>query len=244
MLEKLKLPIMGTIIALGVILSTLLVTNVIRDVRLSHQIIKVRGYAEKEVESDLVIWEIRFAITSRDIAKDYSRIEEHRDKISTYLDDQGVKESEIKIGSVNRSERMKRDNEGNTTNIVDYYILSQKMEITSKDVYKIEKVATSITQLMKYGISIESYQPKYYYSKINDIKSELLTEATKDARFRAKTLAEGSGVRLGYLRAARQGSFSIRSAKDTNISTEDYYDDTASIKKKITAVVTVDYSMQ
>ena len=71
----------------------------------------------------------------------------------------------------------------------------------------------------------------YYYSKVNDLKSELLTEATQDARMRAKTLAAGSGVKLGFPKAARQGSFSIRSAKSTNISSDDTY----SITKKITA---------
>jgi len=59
-----------------------------------------------------------------------------------------------------------------------------------------------------------------------------------------KAIAAGSGVKLGFLKAARQGSFSIRSAKSTNISSEDTYDDTCSIAKKITAIVTVDYSMK
>ena len=61
--------------------------------------------------------------------------------------------------------------------------------------------------------------------------------------FRAQVLAEGSGVRLGPLRAARQGAFSVRAAKSSSVSESDY-EDVGSIEKKVTAVVTVDYAMR
>ena len=75
------------------------------------------------------------------------------------------------------------------------------------------------------------------------MKSELLVEATKDARVRAKTLAEGSGATLGPLRAARQGRFSVQSADASSIA-EKAGDNVSSIAKKITAVVTFDYVMR
>ena len=75
------------------------------------------------------------------------------------------------------------------------------------------------------------------------MKSTLLVEATKDARMRAKTLAEGSDANLGPLRAARQGKLSVRSSDASSIS-EEADDDVTSIPKKITAVVTFDYIMR
>ena len=71
----------------------------------------------------------------------------------------------------------------------------------------------------------------------------VLVKATEDARERARTLAEGSGTRLGPLRAARQGVFAVRAADSTGIS-ESSGEDTSSIPKKVTAVVTVDYAMK
>ena len=85
--------------------------------------------------------------------------------------------------------------------------------------------------------------PSYYYTQVDALKSQLLVEATKDARERAKTLAEGSGVNLGSLRAARQGVFSVRSADSSGIS-EKSTDDVSSISKKVSALVTVDYAMK
>ena len=85
--------------------------------------------------------------------------------------------------------------------------------------------------------------PRFYYTQVNELKSELLVAATKDARNRAQTLAEGSGVKLGLLRAARQGVFSVRSADSSSIS-ERSGNDVSSISKKVSSVVTVDYAMQ
>ncbi len=103
--------------------------------------------------------------------------------------------------------------------------------------------STSIGALIGEGVKVHTGKPRYYFSGVNQLKSELLVAATRDARERAQTLADGSGVELGPLRAARQGAFSVRSADSANIS-EDSYDDTSSIAKKITAVVTVDYAMR
>ena len=85
--------------------------------------------------------------------------------------------------------------------------------------------------------------PGYYYTRVNELKSTLLVEATKDARMRAKTLAEGSDANLGPRRAARQGIFSVQSADASSIA-EKADDDVSSIPKKITAVVTFDYIMR
>ncbi len=86
--------------------------------------------------------------------------------------------------------------------------------------------------------------PTYYQLTVNDLKSQPLIAATEDARERARTLAEGSGVRLGALKEARQGAFSVRSAGATSIPSDHAFDDVSSIAKKVTAVVTVDYAMR
>ena len=83
--------------------------------------------------------------------------------------------------------------------------------------HNIAKLSTSIASLLGEGIALRSGMPSYSYTQVNALKSELLIEATQDARERAKTLAEGSGVNLGPLRAARQGVFSVRGADSSGI---------------------------
>ena len=234
---------LGFLLALGLVISTYLVTNVARDLLMARQIIKVRGYAEIPVESDLAIWHITVKAKDRNMAKAYPILAAHRKKVIAFLKENGVKPEEIKIISVQVREHKIRTENGYETSEIAAFQLSQDITVKSKDVHNISKISTAISDLLGEGVALKAEMPSYYYTRVNELKSTLLVEATKDARMRAKTLAEGSDVNLGPLRAARQGIFSVRSADASSIA-EKAADDVASIPKKITAVVTVDYAMR
>ena len=234
---------LGLILALGVVISTYLVTDAMRDIRMSHQIIKVRGYAETPVESDMAIWQITVKARDRNMAAAYTVLAEHQENVLNFLHKNEVEPQEIRIRAVSVNERRKRAENGYETNEIEFFELSQGIRVKSRDVHNISKLSTAITSLLGEGVALRSGTPNYYYTQVNALKSELLVEATQDARERAKTLAEGSGVNLGPLRAARQGVFSVRSADASGIS-EKSHDDVASISKKVTALVTVDYAMK
>ena len=233
----------GFLLALGLVISTYLVTDAMRDIRMSHQIIKVRGYAETPVESDLAMWRITVTAKCRDMEDAYSDLARHREKVLDFLKDSGVEAQQIKIRSVDVDEHKKLTERGHKTSKTEAFELSQSIEVKSRDVQNIAKISTAVSDLMRKGVDLQAGMPRYYYTQVNELKSELLVAATKDARMRAQTLAEGSGVELGPLRAARQGVFSVRSADSSSVS-ERSGDDVSSISKKVTAIVTVDYAMQ
>ena len=197
---------------LRVVISTYLVTDAMRDIRMSHQIIKVRGYAETPVESDMAIWYITVKARNRNMAEAYTVLAEHREKVLDFLHNNQVEAEEITIRAVSVNERRKRAENGHDTNEIEFFELSQGIGVRSSDVHNIAKLSTSIASLLGEGVALRSGMPNYYYTQVDALKSELLIEATQDARERAKTLAEGSGVNLGPLRAARQGVFSVRAA--------------------------------
>lgn len=233
----------GFILALGIVISTYLVTDALRDIRMSHQIIKVRGYAETPVESDMVKWYITVKARDRNMAEAYTVLAEHREKVLNFLQENQVAAEEIRIRAVSVNERRRRAENGHDTNEIEFFELSQGIGVKSRDVHNISELSTAIASLLGEGVALRSGTPNYYYTQVNALKSELLVEATQDARERAKTLAEGSGVNLGSLRAARQGVFSVRSADSSGIS-EKSTDDVSSISKKVSALVTVDYAMK
>ena len=233
----------GFLLALGLVISTHLVTDAMRDIRMSHQIIKVRGYAETQVESDLVMWSITVKAKDRDMEEAYSVLAEHREKVLDFLKENGVEAQETKIFSADVDEHKKLTEKGHKTRKTETFELSQMIEVKSRDVQKISNISTAVTELLGEGINLQARMPRFYYTQVNELKSELLVAATKDARNRAQTLAEGSGVKLGLLRAARQGVFSVRSADSSSIS-ERSGNDVSSISKKVSSVVTVDYAMQ
>lgn len=246
MFENKQLPVFGLIISISFIIATYLVVDTVKHVILINQIIKVRGYAEKLVTADNAKLHISYAVSNKNVSRGYEILESQTEVVEKFLKKHKLLKEELRFSPISLEEKAKKNSEGYATNEIDYYVLNQAITIISNDIDKIAKLSTRIDRLMKDGIDLQVDAPHYYYSKINELKSELLIMATKDARMRAETLAEGSGSQLGFLKAARQGRFSIRSGDSASISSDDDYssDDTKSQKKRITAVVTVDYSMK
>lgn len=89
------------------------------------------------------------------------------------------------------------------------YILNQTVKIESNEVDKIEEISRTITELAKDGISFYSYSPQYYYTKLSELKIEMVAAATEDARIRAEQIAVNANTKIGGLRYAKMGIFQI-----------------------------------
>lgn len=98
------------------------------------------------------------------------------------------------------------------------YTLSQMVQIDSKEVSKVEKISREVTELLNKGIQLYSLSPRYYYTKLDDLKIEMISSATENARLRAEQIAKNSGTKLGELQMARMGIFQITGQN----SNEDY----------------------
>ena len=98
-------------------------------------------------------------------------------------------------------------------------MLTQSIRIESSDVEKVEKIAREVTELLDQGIQIDGNNVSYYYTKLADLKIEMLANATKDARNRAETIAKNAGANLGGLKTANMGVFQITAP---NSADEDY----------------------
>src|SRR5690606_1784502 len=98
------------------------------------------------------------------------------------------------------------------------YQLRQSVKIESKDIARVEKISREITELLHSGIELSSQEPLYYYTKLSDLKIDLLSKAAADAYNRAHTIAENAKSDLGNLRRASMGVFQITGQH----SNEDY----------------------
>src|SRR6202171_1651695 len=122
------------------------------------------------------------------------------------------------------------------------YSLRQELEVRSNDVDKIAQIAREATELINQGILIESMPPEYHYTKLGDLKIEMLAEAAKDAKERAKQIANSTGSSIGSLRSARMGVLQITHA-DSNAVSGEGVNDTSSLEKDITAVVNISFAV-
>lgn len=132
---------------------------------------------------------------------------------------------------------------GMYSNKVESYRLMQTVEVSSPDVDKLTTISREATELINSGVAFESYPPQYFYTKIADLKVELLGLATKDAKTRAEQIAKSTGSQIGNLRAAKMGVFQITPMYSTEVS-DAGINDTSSIDKEITGVITCDFEIK
>ena len=140
--------------------------------------------------------------------------------IKQYLLKRNIPESEIVFSSVTIDKQFDyiRNSDKTETKIFTGFNLTQRVEIESKNVEGVEKLSREVTELIDKGIEFYSEEPRYYYTKLADLKIELLAKATKDARVRADKIAENAGGKINSLKSADMGIFQITGQN----SAEDY----------------------
>ena len=183
--------------------------------------VQVTGLGEIDFTSDLIVWECDFSSQNLSLKDAYNTLEKNKTLIKEYLIEKGVPEAEIVFSSVKTSEQNERKYSSNGEFIgLEFkgYLLSQTVEIESKAVEKIEVISREITELLNNGVQLFSRSPRYYYTRLADLKIELISKATEDAKLRAEKIAEFSGGSLGNLQSANMGVFQITGQN----SNEDY----------------------
>jgi len=183
--------------------------------------ISVTGLGKADFTSDLIVWEGSFSEESPNLQQAYTDLEKDKKIISDYLLSKGITAEELVFNAVNS----RKDTRGKYTSDGKYvgeeflgYVLTQSLQINSNDVEKVETVSREITELLNKGIQFYSQPPRYYYTKLADLKIEMVSKATADARYRAEQIAENSGGKLGKLISAKMGIFQITGQN----SNEDY----------------------
>ncbi|MBC7815436.1 MAG: SIMPL domain-containing protein [Planctomycetaceae bacterium] len=240
--SRLAMFLLGATLALGFTYSAHLMSSAI--VSFKHQnTIKVKGIAEKAITSDSARWTATWTRRSTTLKEGYSELEVQRDVVKKFLSDAKVPESECTYSAVSTETVFKKDDSGRTSNEVFGYVLNQSVEIKSKDVRLVETISKSITELIKVGIEIQSFRPEFIFSGLEQLKLELLGNATKNAYERTKALAENSRGKVGALNSASQGVFQITPVDSTDVSDGGEYD-TTTIDKKVKAVVTLEFHIE
>ena len=237
------LVLLGVALALGLIISTTIAMRTVEKIKITNRTITVKGYAEKEIVSDWAQWQGGFKVKTINLVAGYGKLEDDIEKVMVYLRSEGVSRDDIVVSSVSTTTQYKLDEEGRRTNEIDAYFLYQSVTIASSDTALIDRIARGSTVLIKQGVEFSSNHPEYLYTKLDELKIEMLGQATKNARERAEQLAVNSRGKVGALRSASQGVFQITPKHSTEVSSRGMYS-TSTVEKKITAVVTIEYSIR
>jgi len=230
-------------ISIGIIISTAIAAQSWVGVRLHRaRSLDVTGSAKRRIVSDLIEWNATIQTEDKDRTAAYKALHEHVGSTHAYLKKQGITDAELRIHSVVTEEIFDTEYEGKGDSRIERHVnkrfrTTQSLDVSSKDVPKIDRVAREVTELMEGGVPITSDPPSFYYTQLGALKIEMLAEAAKDCRTRAERILQSTGgATLGKLRRADMGVININPANSTEVSNEGN-NDTGSLEKDILTIV-------
>ena len=206
----------GLFIMTGLIVLGLMLPRTAREFRSYERVVNVKGLCEREVDADKVIWPIKFSTVGNHLNELNAELSAKQQTIIDFLKRGGVFEDEISVSVPNIKDKYAA--EYSESNRTFRYIANTTVTVCSKEVGKVKALMANQAQLINKGIVLTNdwdSQVQFLFEGLNGIKPEMIEEATKNAREAGKKFAEDSGSRLGKIRTASQGTFSIED-RDSN----------------------------
>lgn len=201
----------GFFIGLGLVIMGIGLTAAISNFKKADRHVSVRGLSEREVEADMVLWPVVYTQTGNDLQTIYKELEIKNKAVVEFLTTAGIDRSEVMVNSASVADL---DADRYSTNQRGYrYIATQVITVNSSNVAQVVDLQSRQNELFKYNIALQTdayqYPTKFIFSKLNEIKPEMIEEATKAARESAEKFAADSDSEIGAIINATQGQFSI-----------------------------------
>lgn len=188
----------------------------VKQFRSYERTVNVKGLCEKEVPADKVIWPLAFKAVGDNLEPLNAEIDRKTAEIKKFLTDGGINPSEITVSLPSISDKFTQEYGSNDRRY--RYVAKEIVTVCTKDVDKVLALMSSQNKLLRAGITLEDdweSRPEFSFEGLNDVKPEMIEEATKNAREVALKFAKDSDSRLGKIKQATQGTFSI-SDRDSN----------------------------
>jgi hypothetical protein len=236
-----RLPLLAglALLALAVALGASFVADGIR-ARNSIDLITVTGSAKQRIVSDYVVWNARLTTQHPSAPEAARELARWTSRVRAFFSGQGVTPAELTVEPVATESPGSVANDGTK---VTGYRLTRTFEVRSSRVDAVGRLAESTTELLTQGIPLAADPPQYVYTRLPELRPQLLAAATKDAQRRARVLVEASGAKLGKLRDVAVGVFQVTAPNSTDVSDYGTYD-TTTLQKDVSAVVNVTFVLR
>lgn len=223
-------------IMLGLIVLGGMFPKAVEKYRSYERVVNVKGLCEKEVKADKVIWPVVYKVMSDNIQSIYDQTDSYNAIIVAFLKEGGIETSEITVSVPQISDKLA--NEYGDNDRAFRYIAKNVITVCTSDVDAVLALMSRQSELLKKGIVVGGSNQwenpvEFKYEGLNEIKPQMIEEATQNARETAKKFAKDSDSRLGKIKNANQGTFTIEN-RDSNTP----------YIKKVRVVTTVTYYLK
>lgn len=235
------------ILALGFTGAGMMVSGGLTGMKRADRFVTVKGLVEREVKADLALWSLPLRAAANELDDAQAQLDKAQEKLREFLKAQGFTDEEIQAGSLRVMDRKSQEYSNYNGEKEQYrYILTSTVALRTADVEKMYALTQRVQDLTRAGIVLASdggcgSTPAYSFTRLNDLKPDMLAEATRNARASAEQFAADSGSKVGAIRQANQGVFAITSRDEVNAEGGCTSDDR---NKKVRVVTTVDYYLQ
>ena len=223
------------LIAVGIASAGYFVSETLYKSKIALNTAEVKGLAERRVQADTAYWTIEYSVagkTRSEIQSLYGKSENDQARIIALLKDSGFTDDEITPGVIEYQKREYRDHSQRL--IEETHSLLGEIEVQTQNVALVADGRAKLNRLIAEGLDIRNNVPAYHFTKLNDIKPDMLKEATRNARIAANEFAINADVKVGGIRSARQGGFVITDVGER-------YGDTQKLEKDVRVVTTVTF---
>ena len=208
----------GLFIMAGLVVLGMMIPRAVEKYRSYDRIVNVKGLCEREVKADKVIWPVVYKVMANDVQSIYDQTDADNAQIISFLEAGGIKAGEITVAVPQISDKLA--NEYGDNNRAFRYIAKNVITVCTSDVDAVLALMSKQSELLKKGIvtggSNEWENPvEFKYEGLNEIKPSMIEEATVNAREAAEKFAKDSDSRLGKIKTASQGTFTIEN-RDSN----------------------------
>ncbi len=231
----------ASVIGAAIIITGAIVTYGFYEVKALSDTISVTGSAEREIESDVIKWTVQIAHSMglEGLQQGNTDMERDLESLRTFLKNSGIEDTAITVQPFFMETMFNYQLGG----IPSGYTLRQTVIVESNDVAKVKAAAEASNELIARGAFVSTTSVEYFYSKLNDLKQQILADAMADAKMRAEKMAESAGGELGALRSSSMGVLQITARNSVEISDYGMYD-TSAEEKKVTAVVRAEFGIK
>ncbi len=230
--------VLGLCLALGPICAGLFIYKGILAFKSADRYITVKGLVERVEKADKGLFNIHFKVSGNDLPQLYATLATTTQLTQDFLMKEGFEEKEIERGAPDFTDNQATPQYGNQTTPSERYVINSRIAVDSTKVDTLQALSGKLADLIAQGVPVTSSTLNFYLEKFNNLRPQLIIEATKNARQMGENIASATGHTLGGIRRVNQGVITLTSpyaAPDQN------YSDMSSLMKKIRVLATVEF---
>lgn len=234
----------GALLAVSIVAGACIMAGAVRDFKAADRYVTVKGLVERDVLADLALWTLKFRTSGDDLVETQSRAMANKSVIASFLKENGIADADV--SSTLRVIDRKAQEYGESRADQARFIVEVPVLVRSTDVATVAAANQKTGTLVDKGIALVEDNtcnpgPSYSFTKLNEVKPEMLAEATQNARKAAEQFAADSGSTVGSIRRANQGVFSVNERDRLAEGGDGGGCFAATPNKRVRLVTTIDY---